>query len=297
MNLTQLKYFIKVCECESVSGAAKSLYISQPSLSGAIKELEAEFGVTLFKRHHNGVTLTDAGHELLKHGEGLIAHSEQVHRVMYGIGGGKKCLRLGVPPMIGALILPQIYREFLPLHKDIDLEITEAGRRELMTRLENGLADMVFLPHNTSFDPGLASYEAAQLEIVCCTYNGSPVSTLKKVSAKDLHNIPIVLFKNNFFQTEEIRKWLDKSGVSPDILLQTEQLSTLINLIKGRAASGFMFRSLIHEDSGLCALPLDNPMFVKVSLVWKKDSLFLGCMNSFLDFIKCGELDFSGRFI
>ena len=294
MNLTQLKYFLKVCECGSVSGAAKALFISQPSLSGAIKELEAEFGAILFKRHHNGVTLTDAGRELLKHGEGLIAHSEQVHRVMHGIGNGKKCLRLGVPPMIGALVLPQIYRKFLPYHKDIDLEITEAGRRELTERLEDGLADMVLLPHKTPFDPDLESYEAAQLEIVCCTYNGSSVSLLESVSPQDLRDVPIVLFKNSFFQTEEIRKWLGKSGVTPNILLQTQQLSTLTNLIKGRAASGFMFRRLIQGDPDLCALPLDYPMFVKVSLVWKKSSLFLGYMKSFLDFVKCGGLDFGG---
>jgi len=292
MNLTQLRYFLKVCECGSVSGAAKALFISQPSLSGAIKELEEEFGVILFKRHHNGVTPTAEGNELLKHGEGLIAHSEQVKRVMAGIGSGKKCLRLGVPPMIGALILPQIYSEFLPCHKDIDLDITEAGRRELMARLEEGRADMVFLPHNTPFDPGLASYEAARLEIVCCTYKDSPMSQLSRVSPQDLREIPIVLFKNSFFQTEEIRKWFDKSGIAPDILLQTEQLSTLTNLIKGKAASGFMFRRLIHEDSGLCALPLDDPMFVKVSLVWKKSSLFLGCMGDFLDFVRDPGLDF-----
>lgn len=292
MNLTQLKYFLKVCECGSVSGAAKALFISQPSLSGAIKALEEEFGITLFKRHHNGVTLTAEGHELLKHSEGLLAHSEQVRRVMAGIGNGKKCLRLGVPPMIGALILPQIYKEFLPYHKDIALEITEARRRELMTRLEDGLADMVFLPHIAPFHPGLESYEAARLEIVCCTYKDSPLSRLSKVSPQDLRDTPIVLFKNSFFQTEEIRKWFDKSGIAPNVLLQTEQLSTLTNLIKGKAASGFMFRRLIHEDSGLCALPLNDPMFVKVSLVWKKNSLFLRCMRDFLDFVRAPGLDF-----
>ncbi len=295
MNLVQLKYFLKVCECGSVSGAAKALFISQPSLSGAIKELEAEFGVVLFKRHHHGVTLTNEGRELLKYGEGLLSHSEQVHRVMYGIGNGKKCLRLGVPPMIGALVLPQIYNNFVPYHNDIDLEITEAGRSELVRKLEDNLADMVFLPHNTPFDPEFASFEAARLEIVFCTYKGNPLSLLPHISPTDLCDVPIVLFGNSFFQTEELRKWFDKGGVNPNILMQTEQLSTLINLISGKAASGFMFRRLIREDSELCALPLKEPMFVKISLVWKKNDLFLGCMKSFLDFVKTTGLDFDGN--
>lgn len=292
MNLIQLKYFLKVCECGSVSGAAKALFISQPSLSGAIKELEKEFGVVLFKRHHHGVTITNEGRELLKHGEGLLAHSEQVHRVMSGIGNGKKCLRLGVPPMIGALILPQIYKNFLPKHSDINLEITEAGRRELIKRLEDDLADMVFIPHNTPFDPGFSNFEVAKLEIICCTYKGSPLSALHPVSPKDFCNVPIVLFKNSFFQTEELCKWFEKNNVTPNVLMQTEQLSTLINLISGKAASGFMFRQLIHENTELCALPLEEPMFVKISLVWKKNALFLSCMKSFLEFVSNSGLDF-----
>ena len=61
MNLIQLKYFHAVCQFQTVSEAAEYLYISQPSLSNAIKELENEFGVALFRRHHRGMTLTEEG--------------------------------------------------------------------------------------------------------------------------------------------------------------------------------------------------------------------------------------------
>ena len=61
MNINQLKYFNAVCEYGKVSVAAQILHISQPSLSSALKELEQEFGVNLFKRQHSGMSLTNEG--------------------------------------------------------------------------------------------------------------------------------------------------------------------------------------------------------------------------------------------
>ena len=65
MTLQQLRYAIAVADCSSINEAAKSLFISQPSLSGAIKELESETGVELFRRTNRGVTVTPEGEEFL----------------------------------------------------------------------------------------------------------------------------------------------------------------------------------------------------------------------------------------
>lgn len=65
MNLQQLKYVIAVAETKSITKAAGKLYISQPSLSNAIKDLETETGITLFVRSRSGVTLTKEGMEFL----------------------------------------------------------------------------------------------------------------------------------------------------------------------------------------------------------------------------------------
>jgi len=58
MTLQQLKYVIKTVECGSISEAAKQLYISQPSLSNAIKEIEAELGIEIFSRSAKGIALS-----------------------------------------------------------------------------------------------------------------------------------------------------------------------------------------------------------------------------------------------
>ena len=67
MTLQQLKYVIAIADSGSVNSAAKSLYLSQPSLSSAVRELEEEIGFELFRRSNRGVTVTAGGEEFLNY--------------------------------------------------------------------------------------------------------------------------------------------------------------------------------------------------------------------------------------
>ena len=65
MTIQQLKYIIKIVECGSITEAARQLFISQPSLSAAVKELEQEYGIEIFYRTPKGITLSADGTEFL----------------------------------------------------------------------------------------------------------------------------------------------------------------------------------------------------------------------------------------
>jgi len=66
MTVQQLRYFTAIADLNSITKASEVLHISQPSLSASVKELEAEFGVSLFERHYRGVTLTVEGNAFYK---------------------------------------------------------------------------------------------------------------------------------------------------------------------------------------------------------------------------------------
>ena len=136
MNLTQLKYFQAVCSFRSVSAAAEYLHISQPTLSASVKELENEFGVSLFLRHHKGVTLTVEGEVLYALSRDILDRATYVENKMKELGSGRKTLKLGMPPMIGSMLLSNIYHDFLPQNPDISIEIFEGGYSELTQKLE-----------------------------------------------------------------------------------------------------------------------------------------------------------------
>ncbi len=272
MNLIQLKYFESVCKYGTVMAAAEHMHISQPSLSAAIKSLESEFGVTLFKRGHNGMTLTSEGDTLYKMSLELTRRADEIEGIMNDLGSESKILRLGVPPMIGSLVLPELFYGFRESNPDIRLEITEGGRHELCGKLSEGFVDMVFLPHNRPLDTELSSLKVGRLEIVCCVSREDPLAKRTSLCPTELADKPLVLFENSFFQTQEIKNRFSADKIEPNILLQTNQLSTLMSMISSGIAVGFMFRSLIKTDTELVPIPLNEPMYIDVSLAWCRSS-------------------------
>ena len=290
MNLNQLKYFGAVCECRTVSAAAEYLHISQPSLSNAIKELEEEFGVKLFHRQHSGMILTAEGERLYKMSCELLNRAEQTENIMKDMGNQRRILRLGTPPMIGSIILPKIYSDFLPENPDINIEITEGGRQELMGKLSDGLLDMIFIPHENFSDKSLSSINIVRTEIVCCVSENSFLADKSRVTAKDLSKVPLVLFKDNFYHTEEVRRWFRLAGVKPDIVLQSAQLSTLQSLIHNNVAAGFMFRPLVNEEKGFKAISAEPHMEINISLAWKNDGYFFSSMKKFKCYVETHNL-------
>ena len=229
--------------------------------------------------------LTPEGKVLYDRCKDILNRTEQLENIMKDFGKERLRLRLGVPPMIGSLILPNIYKDFCPLNPDISLEIIEGRRNELLDKLKDNHLDMVFLLQNNQLDAKFVSKKITELEIVCCASKDNPVSKYKSVTPASLKCVPLVLFENSFFQTELIKKWFQKDRITPDILMQTKQLSTMLSMILSNRAAGFMFRDLTQTHKNLVAIPTEPQTYVSTSIVWNKDSYHLSCMEKFINYL------------
>ena len=85
MTLTQLKYIVETAEAGTISRAAEKLYISQPSLTAAIRELEHEFGITIFQRTNKGILLTSEGEEFLGYARQVITQTSLMEERYSGV--------------------------------------------------------------------------------------------------------------------------------------------------------------------------------------------------------------------
>lgn len=286
MNITQLKYFHAVATYRTVSLAAQHLYISQPSLSNAIKELEKEFAVSLFYRRYNGMLLTPEGTKLFNSTKELLALYDEVERMMRHLGKNTGELRLGIPPMVSSFIFADIYKNFILENKDIELIITEKGRYELLDKLNDGLLDIVLLPHTKPFDSSICAKKIGRLEIVCCTGKSNPLSKHSSVDPQMLAKQPLVLFSDSFFQTKTIKNWFARAGTEPNVSIQTEQLSTAQNMIENDLAIGFMFQKLAQKNASMATVALSPPIYVDVSVLRKKDAYVSESMKKLEQYLK-----------
>lgn len=286
MNLTQLKYFEAVCAKGSFSRAADALHISQPSLSASMKELEAEFGVTLFQRRHKGTSPTPEGEIFRTMCRDILARAEQMETIMKDFGSGRKILKVGLPPMIGSMFLTRIYQDFCSQYPDVTVEIFEGGYQDLKQKLKDGFLDVTFMSHDDTLDPELSSVFLSNLEVVCCVHKENPVAKLPCIKLKDLENKSVVLFEDSFFQTAKIKERFRQEKVEPQILLQTSQLSTLLNVISHNMAVGFMFAPVLGNDPDIVPIPLEKKLCIEIALVYRQSAYPFQSVEHFIDCIR-----------
>ena len=230
--------------------------------------------------------LTPEGTKLFNATKELLARFDEVEHMMHHLGKDAKLLRLGIPPMISSFIFADIYKSFILQNTDIELVITEKGRYELLDQLNDGLLDIVLLPHTKPFSTGFSAQKIGSLEIVCCTAKGNPLSEHATLDAKMLAKQPLVLFANTFFQTKTIKNWFADAGVDPNVAIQTEQLSTAQSMMEHDLAVGFMFKSLAKKNPLLQTISLDPPIYVDISVLRKKDSYVCDTMKKFESYLK-----------
>lgn len=97
MNIQYLKYAVEVARIGSISRAAEELYIAQPNLSRAIKELEKDLGITIFDRNSKGMTLTHDGERLIEYGKAILRQINEVENAFKGQENEKKSFSISVP--------------------------------------------------------------------------------------------------------------------------------------------------------------------------------------------------------
>lgn len=140
MNLAHLYYFCKLAELQHYTKAAKELYITQPSLSGAISSLEAELGIALFEKSGRNVVLTKYGKEFydtvsvaLRTLDKGVAKAKE-----YG-GGLSGTVNIGCIPTIQSDFIPQVLLAFRDLKGPaVKVNIFEAQTNEIIQRIRRG---------------------------------------------------------------------------------------------------------------------------------------------------------------
>jgi LysR family hydrogen peroxide-inducible transcriptional activator len=146
MTLTELKYLIAVAEERHFGRAAERSFVSQPSLSASIKNVEEELGVRIFERGKRGVTVTDVGAEIVAQARRTLEEAARIKQVAkQGKNQLHGVLRLGVIHTIAPYLLPSLVSSLRKLAPDMPLDIEENMTANLDRLLKGGEIDVAIL--------------------------------------------------------------------------------------------------------------------------------------------------------
>lgn len=146
MTLTELKYIVAVARERHFGRAAESCFVSQPTLSVAIKKLEDELGLMVFERRSNEVTLTPAGERIVAQAQRVLDEAGRIREMAkQGKDPLAGPLRVGVIYTIGPYLLPALVRQLLKDAPQMPLLLNENYTVRLLELLKNGEVDVAIV--------------------------------------------------------------------------------------------------------------------------------------------------------
>lgn len=232
MELRHLRYFIRAAELLNFTKAAESLYVSQPTLSVQINQLEKELGTALFSRVGRSVRLTEAGRVFLKRAHQVVKELEEGSQEIDAINGllrGNLCL--SSLPLYGSRLLAGWVSMFVEQHPGMFLRVKPGASEDIEAGLLSGAVDLGFtiLPIQHS---ELNFRELLKDEIVLVTANSHPLSAKENISLRDLHDLPMALPSERIAATQLLTKYFNEHRIVPKISLSYDDGHALVELVK-----------------------------------------------------------------
>ena len=290
MKLYQIDYLLEVCKHGSFSKAADSLLVSRPAISRAMKDLEDEFGVTIFQRTTTGVIPTEAGEIILDKSRKISHLLEELQSEVNTLKSNEDDkndhqLHIGISFTARCCFLPFI-SEFWRVYPGIQLKLTD---------LSDAFVDRGYLSPDYDLEIALSDdrhYEDVDyLEIedsaltFCCS-RMHPLAERTHVSIMDIKDEPLVGLNYLEEQKNLVAALFDRFGLKANVAYMTQQVSFLREMVKENLCCSIKPQQSIENDPDIVTIPIDEADRLHLRILWNSGIRHNSAFNSFIDYAR-----------
>lgn len=288
MEIRVLQYFLAVAREESISKAAESLFISQPTLSRQLMDMETQLGKKLFIRGNRKITLTDEGVFLRNRAEEIVSLVEKTElefstpdEIISGnihIGGGEtKAMQ----------IIARAVQKFNIDYPNVQYHLYSGNGEDVSDKLDKGLIDFgVFI------DPvDISKYDYLRIpakdEWGVLMRKDSPLAQNDTIVPSDLYSLPVILSRQSLVKSE-LSKWLGRDFSHINIVSTYNLVYNASLLVEQGIGYAVTLDNLINTsgNSPLCFKPLSPSLTAGLNFAWKKHQVFSRTNEKFLEYIR-----------
>jgi LysR family transcriptional regulator, hydrogen peroxide-inducible genes activator len=247
MTLTELRYIVAVSQELHFGKAAASCFVSQPTLSVAVKKLEEELGVTIFERHQHDVTVTPLGLRIIEQAQQTLEQSKLIkHIAEEGKDQLKGKLRVGVIYTTGPYLLPKIIPLINKRAPDLTLIIDEDYTHNLAEKLKNGELDVIVV--STPFElSGVTTTVLYTEPFVVALPINHHLSKKKNIKADDLIEETLLLLRSGNCFRDQVME------ACPACKSDTFSKNSIQKTLEGSSIE--TIRQMVAAGSGVTILP------------------------------------------
>lgn len=253
ITITQLQVLVKTIDTGSFTKASQALNMTQPAVSHAISNLEADLGVKLLLRDRKrGLILTDIGERILVHTRAILNHIEKVEQEIAAEKGFEVgTIKIGSFPSASTQFLPKIIKVFKQKYPSLQLNVHEGTLDEIKGWLKSKVIDIGFIVLPSK---GMDTVPIAKDEMVVLVPKTHALSKKNSISINDLDNEPLILCRGGF--ESPIIDMFNKAKVKLRAEFTVSHINTLLKMIQ--------------EDLGLAIAPRFSLTSVPIGIAIKK---------------------------
>ena len=258
MELRQLRYFVTVAKTLNFSEAAKSLFITQGTLSQQIKQLEDELGCDLFVRSSHSVSLTEAGAEMLPLAQSTLEDSaecfQRISDLKKGVAG---TLNIGLTTSFRG-ILNNALKIYLKEYPNVKLDIDYNNIGELVSMLEAHEIDFFIAFKSAVQYDEIETFPLLDSELCAVMSKDHPLADRESLTLQDLERQRIILPSSGLQSRKAFDRFVDADTSSLNICVEINNPHGIIKLVHSTRLIAIMSSLATFYDPTLVAIPIEG---------------------------------------
>ncbi|KAB2352171.1 LysR family transcriptional regulator [Actinomadura rudentiformis] len=265
MNLRQLRYVVATADHGTMTSAAQALYVAQPALSRAVRELERELGVELFARSGRGVVLTAVGEQVVRQARVALDAIDAIEGLSVSRANGRGSeLRIAstssLEPELTGRLIPRFARDQPAVRVRV---IRCEGREQVAAAIRTGRADLALTDLPVPGD--LAAHPFEQREVVLISPPALKVRDPVPLSALD--GMRLVLPSRGSSRRAELDAMLERIGATPVVAVESDERGSWLGWVRSGMGSLLWYRNQIDDTEGLVVRSFMPPLTKLIGLV------------------------------
>ena len=288
MDIRVLRYFLAVAREQSFSTAAERLFLSQPTLSRQLKELEDELGKTLLVRSNKGVTLTEEGMILRKRAEEIVELMDKTEQeVRQSNDSVSGTVYIGAGETYAIKLIADTAHHLKADYPDIHYSFFSGNGTDVLEKLERGLLDFGLVFGNID----RTKYEAIEIPLHdtwgVLMRRDEPLAEKKAVTIADLSKLNLII-PRQFDHLTMISELIAEQAPDAHIVAEYNLIYNASVMVSEGIGSAIALDKLINVsgDSKLCFRPFEPPMEAICYFIWKRYPVFTKTASVFLEQFK-----------
>lgn len=275
MDLQQLRYVAALAQEKHFQRAAKSVGITQPTLSQQVKKLEEELGEPLFERSSRRVALTPAGERFLPH---VLAALDALKKGMSAIQEegdlSEIPVRVGFLPTMGPYLIPEILNDLKERVPELKLEFHEDTAEALVHRVREGGLNLgvLSLPVHEN---GIAARSLGHEPVYVAVSPTHALAGCKNVPLRRLHQEPLFVLREGRCLRDQMLVHMKRAKAQPRIAFQGTHLTSLLKMAATGEGVAIVPKMAVesHSGDGLRFLPFANPQPTReIGVIWRRSA-------------------------